>query len=107
MQNANSDMRRFNPFGLVRVKPAADYSQPELVGEDAIDRCIRDCTQALQRFICVVSHSRGVAQQQDKKDVGLRRELGYPLKHMVEWQVVQPDKIDPIRKRLEFLLKSR
>ncbi len=84
MQNANRDTGRFDSFKLGLIEASADNSQPELMLIDAIDRRIRDCMNPLQRLVRIVRHSRGIAQQQDKKNKGIRRQRSGLLQHLIQ-----------------------
>src|SRR5437763_5414847 len=84
MQNANCDMGRFDSFKLGLIEPAADNSQAELMLKYAVDRRIRDRMNPLQCLVRIVRHSRGIAQKQDKKKVGIRRQSFDLLQHLIQ-----------------------
>src|SRR5437762_11177000 len=84
MQNANCDMGRFDTFMLGLIEPAADNSQAELMLKDAVNRRIRDRMNPLQCLIRIVRHSRGIAQKQDKKNEGIRRQCSGLLEHLIQ-----------------------
>src|SRR6266516_1632544 len=100
MQNANCGARRFDSFKLGLIEPAADNSQAELMLKDAVDRRIRDRINPLQCLVRIVRHSRGIAQKQDKKNVGIRRQRSGLLLHLTPSQVIETLEIHDARKIL-------
>src|SRR5438045_8528102 len=84
MQNANCGARRFDSFKLGLIEPAADNSQAELMLKYAVDRRIRDRMNPLQCLVRIVRHSRGIAQKQDKENVGVRRQSFDLLQHLIQ-----------------------
>src|SRR5438034_11789480 len=84
MQNSNCGARRFDSFKLGLIEPAADNSQAELMLKYAVDRRIRDRMNPLQCLIRIVRHSRGIAQKQDKKHEGIRRQCSGLLQHLIQ-----------------------
>src|SRR5881227_2702221 len=84
MQNANCGVRRFDSFKLGLIEAAADNSQAELMLKYAVDRRTRDRMNPLQCLIRIVRHSRGIAQKQDKENVGVRRQSFDLLQHLIQ-----------------------
>src|SRR4029434_6940470 len=105
MQNADGGLRREFAFKFGLVKSPTYNSQSQLILKNAVDGCIRHFMHPLECFIRVVTYSRGVAQQQDKKDKGIGRHLADVPKHLVEGIVIEPCKCDVVGVRRKFMAK--
>ena len=66
-------LRGLHSIFCARIEPATDNSEAHLAGKNAVDRCVCDGVQTLQRFICILGHTRRISQEQDEKNEGVRR----------------------------------
>ena len=106
MQNTNSHLRSFLSDTVALVKAATHDPQAQLVIENRIHRCVRHCMKALKRLVGIESYTRGIAQQQEKKNVGIWRQLRDPLLHLVEGQVAVVGELNPACEWLDCLLEG-
>ena len=105
MQNTNGDIRSFLSDTLALVKPPTHDPQAQLVIEDGVDRSVRHCMEALQRLIGIEGYTCGIAQQQQKKNVGIWRQRRDPLLHLVEGEITVVGELDPACEWLGCLLE--
>ena len=76
MRMANIRSLLSDTFALVK---AATYDpQAQLMIKDGVDRSVRHCMEALQRLVGIESYTCGIAQQHEKKNVGIWRQLSRP-----------------------------
>src|SRR5262245_6860878 len=73
--------------------------------ENAIYGRIRDRMNSLQRVVCIVSHTAGISQQENKENKRAWRQLAQPIQHVTERQIVQPGEMDPVREDRKVALK--
>jgi hypothetical protein len=73
--------------------------------EDAVNWSARHGMEPLQRLIGVEGHPSGIAQQQEKKNVGIWRQRRDPLLHLLEGEIAEVGEVNPAREWFGGLLK--
>ena len=106
MQNTNGDVRSFLSDALALVKAPTHDPQAQLMIEDGIDRSVRHCMEPLQRLVGVEGYTRGIAQQQQEKNVGIWRQRRDPLLHLIEGEIAVVGEVYPACEWLGCLLKG-
>ena len=72
----------------------------ELIG------ALRHCMEALQRLVGIEGYTRGIAQQQEKKNVGIWRQRRDPLLHLVKGEIAVVGELNPACEWLGCLLEG-
>src|SRR5205085_2051589 len=105
MQNANGDLRRFLSDTVALVQAPTHDAQAELVIEDGVDRSVRYRMELLQRLVGIQGNTCGIAQQQEKKDIGIWWQRRDSLLHLVEGEIAVVGEFNPSCEWLGCLLK--
>src|SRR5579862_7622279 len=106
MQNAYSQSCCFFTLELGPEKAAADNSEPHLLFVNAVDGRIRDFTDTFQRFVGIMRYVRGIPHQQEKENERMRRQLADAFQHLIEREIIQPGKADPVCELRKIALKG-
>ena len=61
--------------------------------------------QTLQCFICILGYTGRISQEQNQKNEGVRRQRLHALQHLIKRQIIKPDEVHAIGKRLKPLAK--
>src|SRR4051812_42362419 len=95
MKNADSGRGGFPSDALGLVKAPADDAQPELMIKNTVNRRVRHVVETAQGDIGIVGYAGRVPQQENKKNIRVRRQGLRSFQHLIEGKVVPVDEVDP------------
>ena len=64
------------------------------------------CMETLQRLVGIVCYTSGITQQQEKENIGIWRQLGDPLQHLVKGEIAVVGEVNPVCEWLGCLLED-